>query len=134
MNQIGCLGDIIFAVNSDIVETASNATWSGSARYSEHRRHLGHALTEFTGLDPDKFSFDMTLMRELGVDVMKELVKIWTAEREGTPLPLVLGAKGYGKYRWVIRNHRVRMRNYDIAGNLSIATVSVNLLEYLKGG
>jgi len=130
--QIGCLGDIIFKVSDEIVETFSKMQWSGSAQYTKHKRHLYHAATEFTGLDPDTMSFQMTLTSELGVDVMKELVKIWTYERDGQTLPLVIGEKAYGKYRWTIESHKIDMNYYDAIGNLSGATVSVNLLEYLN--
>ncbi len=132
MAQIGCLGDIIFSVDSDKVETINNVQWNGSARYSTHQRHLTNALTEFTGIDPDTMSFDMHLSANLGVNVMEELVKIWTYERKGTSLPLAIGEKAYGKYRWTIKNHRIRMQHFDPKGNLLSATVSVNLLEYLN--
>ena len=65
---IGCLGDIIFQVSEKTVRTLDNMAWSGSARYAVHERHLSNALTEFTGLDPDKITFDITLCSELGVD------------------------------------------------------------------
>ncbi len=130
--QIGCLGDIIFSVDSDKVETINNIQWGGSARYSAHQRHLTHALTEFTGLDSDTMSFNMFLSSSLGVDVMKELVKIWTYEREGTALPLAIGEKGYGKYRWTIKSHKIKMQHFDAKGNLSGATVSISLLEYVS--
>lgn len=132
MAQIGCLGDIIFTVSSEQVETINSMIWSGSARYGTHKRHVSNALTEFTGLDPDTISFDITLSIYLGVDPMGELVKIWTYERAGTTLPLVIGEKSYGKYRWCIENHKIKMETYDKAGNLTGATVSVNLLEYLN--
>ena len=54
--QIGCLGDIVFKVSSDMVRTISNVTWSGSANYATHSRHMTDALTEFTGLDPDEIT------------------------------------------------------------------------------
>ena len=133
MAQIGCLGDIIFTVSSEQIETFKNMQWSGSARYSKHKRHLSNSLTEFTGVDPDAMSFDMTLSAYLGVDTMAELVKIWTYERKGQPLPLVIGEKAYGKYRWCIEDHKIKMEHYDKTGNLSGATVSVSLLEYLSG-
>jgi len=132
MAQIGCLGDIVFAVSSEQIETFKNMQWSGSVRYSTHKRHLSNALTEFTGIEPDTMSFEMTLSAYLGVDPMAELVKIWTYERKGQALPLVIGEKGYGKYRWCIENHKIKMETYDKAGNLTGATVSVNLLEYLN--
>ena len=132
MSQIGCLGDIVFRVSADVIETADRVIWSGSARYAEHRRHLGNALTEFTGVDADKFSFEITLMDELGADVMGELVKIWGYERKGTALPLVLGTKFYGKHRWSIINHRIAMKYFDPEGNLTGAAVSISLLEYVN--
>ena len=132
MAQIGCLGDIIFISSSDKVETFSNAQWSGSARHAVHQRHNYHALTEFTGLDPDRMSLDISLTDELGVDVMAELVKIWTYERGPVTLPLVIGEKAYGKYRWVIEKHKITMKYFNRDGNLKSAAVSLNLLEYLS--
>ena len=129
--QIGCLGDIPFIINSDKVLTPDNLVWSGSARYAEHQRHNYHALVEFTGLDTDKFTLDIKLASELGIDVMDELVKIWTYERTPKSVILILGDKTYGKYRWVIKSHRIRMRYFDPVGNLTAADVNLNLVEYL---
>ena len=38
--QIGTLGEVVFSVSDRVVETINNFTWSGSARYSTHQRHL----------------------------------------------------------------------------------------------
>jgi hypothetical protein len=132
MGQIGCLGDIAFIASSNLVETIQNMQWSGAARYAEHQRHKSNALTEFVGIAADTMSFDLTLSAYLGVKVMDELVKIWTYERKGISLPLVIGEKPYGKYRWVIKNHKIKMQYYDKSGNLTSATVNINLLEYLN--
>jgi len=130
--MIGCLGDIIFTVSSKRIMTPNNIQWSGSVRFAEHQRHLTNALTEFTGIDADKFAFRIKILAENGVDVMEELVKIWGHERKGTPLTLVFGSKAYGKHRWTVRNHRVTMEYFDSVGNLSGADVSLNLIEYLS--
>lgn len=130
--QVGVLGDIVFQVSSDMVKTFEKMQWSGSARYSQHNRHLTNALTEFTGIDPDTMSFDMELSEYLGVDVMPELVKIWVAERNGKPLSLVIGERPYGKYKWTIKSHKIKLKTYDRRGNMTGASVSVDLLEYLK--
>lgn len=132
MAQIGCLGDIIFSVSDDVIRTFSNATWSGSARYSTHNRHLNNALTEFTGVDPDKFTLEIKLFKVMGVEPMVELVKIWNHERAGRPLSLAIGQKPYGKFKWCIEDHKISFETYDTAGNLSGATVSLSLLEYLN--
>lgn len=83
MGMVGCLGDIVFTVSDRTIETINNVTWSGSARYATHQRHGTHALTEFTGLDPDKMTFDIVLSAYLGVDPIAEVVKLWNYERGG---------------------------------------------------
>ena len=83
--QIGTLGEVVFSVSDSVVETITSFTWSGSARYSTHQRHLTHALTEFTGLDPDGITFDIFVSAYLGVDPMTEVVKIWNYERHRRP-------------------------------------------------
>lgn len=137
MAVIGYLGKgaedgILFQVSADRLETLDNFSWSGSARYATHQRHSTHALTEFTGLDPDKISFDMQLLAELGVDPMAELVTLWDYLRQGDALQLVLGNHGYGKYRWVIDSLKIKGQYFDAAGDLYCAVVSVSLLEYLS--
>ena len=133
MAVIGCLGDIVFEVSEDTVRTLDNMVWSGSARYAVHERHLTHALTEFVGLDPDKITFDITLTAELGVDPITEVVKIWDIERSGKAVPLTIGTKGYGKYRWNVTKHEMKMTAHYINGDIHTATVSVSLQEYLGG-
>ena len=133
MAIVGCLGDVIFTVSRSVVRTLDNMTWSGSARYATHERHLTHALTEFTGLDPDKITFDILLSAELGVDPIAEVVKLWNIERSGRAVPLTVGTKGYGKYRWNILKHEMKMKTFYANGDVHTATVSVSLQEYLGG-
>lgn len=130
---VGYLGDIVFTVAADKIETFNNASWGGSASYGTHKRHNGTTLLEFVGSDADTFSFDIKLSAELGIDVMGEIKKILSAERKGAILRLVIGKKSYGRYRWVIKKHTVKMQYYDRRGNLTAAEVSLSLTEYIKG-
>lgn len=130
--QVGALGDVVFQVTDETIETVTNMTWSGAVRYGTHQRHLTDALTEFTGIDPDTITFDIYLSSHLGVTPMEEMVKIWDHERNGDILPLNLGSKGYGKYRWNIKSHKIKMETFDGRGNVTSATVSISLQEYLK--
>ncbi|NBK18417.1 phage tail protein [Anaerotruncus sp. 1XD42-93] len=132
MAMIGCLGDIAFTVSSSVVRTLDNFQWSGSARYAAHQRHLGRGLLEFTGVDPDKISFDMTLSTQLGASPAREISKIAKYESKGRTLPLTIGSKAYGTYRWVITGHSVKAKTFDRRGNLSVVVVSVNLQEYAR--
>ena len=38
-----------------------------------------------------------------------------------------------GKYRWSVLDHKMKMKTYDGRGNVTSATVSVSLQEYLRG-
>ena len=87
---------------------------------------------EFTGTDPDTFSFDMILSYYLGVDPSPEIDKLVTYEQEGQTVPLVIGSRTYGRFRWVVEKHSVKMETFGGDGRLLGATVSVNLLEYLR--
>ena len=129
--QIGTLGEIVFSVSDSVVETINNFVWSGSARYSIHQRHLTHALTEFTGLDPDGITFDIFVSAYLGVDPYAEIVKIWNYERGGTAVPLTIGTHAYGKYRWSIINHKMKAQTFDKRGDITSATISLTLQEYI---
>lgn len=130
---IGCLGGVVFRVSEETVCTLDDMVWSGSARYATHERHLTHALTEFVGLDPDKITFDITLCSDLGADPFTEAAKIWDIERSGRAVPLTIGTKAYGKYRWNIIKHEMRPKAHFINGDVHTATVSVSLQEYLGG-
>ena len=132
MAVVGCLGQMVFQVSQEVLETLDGLEWSGSARYAVHQRHNQNALTEFTGLDPDKITFSMFLSQALGVDVMGELVKLWNYERKGESVYLVLGEKCYGKCKWNLVSHKIQAKNYDKYGNLESAEVSVELQEYLR--
>lgn len=138
MALIGYLGKsaddgIQFVVSREVFRTPKNMKWSGSARYATHERHNTHALTEFTGLDPDRFSFDILLTAEMGLEPLKDVVKIWDYERDGEALGLVIGGKAYGKYRWNIVNHETKIEYTDKNGDMYAVEVSVELVEYLKG-
>lgn len=132
MAYIGCLGDIAFEVSTETVRTLDNFKWSGAAKWATHDRHKYHALTEYTGMEPDKISFSVYLSAYLGVWPLDEVVKIWKYEREGTPLALTIGDKAYGKYRWTITDHSYEPDGYDGEGNVMTANLTLNLLEYLR--
>ena len=130
--QIGCLGDILFQVSIRTVQTINNMTMSGGADIAEHKRHGMKALTEHTGSSPIKISFNMTLSADLGVDVEKEIDKIIAHTERGSTLPLVVGRKTYGQFRWQIQTYSVSYGAHDTRGNAVLATVTLNLIEYLR--
>lgn len=133
MATVGSLGDIVFQVSSETVHTIDNLVWSGSARYGSHQVHLGNTLSEYSGVDLDTITFDMYLSVYLGVKPMDDIAILFGYERNGTNVSLVVGDKVYGKYRWNVTSHKVKVETFDCAGNMTGVTVSVTLKEYTKG-
>jgi len=131
--QVGCLGDIAFEVSDKIIKTIKDVQWSGSVTIQTHARHLNNSLQEFVGIDPDGFTFSMTLSSYLGADVMGDLNKLWEYERAGKIVKFVIGTRTYGKYRWLIKKHKITMEHFDKQGNLSGVDVNITLIEYTKG-
>lgn len=129
---VGSLGNIVFSVSPDKVETFSGMKQSGSASYGKHKRHCGNTLLEFTGRNEDNISFSMVLAKQLGVDVEGEINKIASAEQSGETLKLVIGKKTVGRFRWVIESHSINMQYFDKSNELIMAEVSIKLSEYLK--
>lgn len=130
---IGCLGSIPFEVSSKEIKTIRDASWSGSASIQTHQRHLDNALQEFVGVDPDSFTFNIRISKYLGSDPIADVATIFEYERTGTAVPLVIGTKGYGKYRWLVKKHKTTLEHYDIAGDVVGVDLSITLTEYTKG-
>lgn len=128
---VGCLGDLIFEVSSDTVKTVSNFTESASTRYAIHQRHNNSACLEYVGMDPDQITFDIELSAYLGVSPQSQINILWNYIRSGLPVSLVLGATVYGKWRWVIKSHSIKLKHTDKYGTWTHCTVSVTLMEYL---
>lgn len=130
--QVGCLGTIAFSVSDSQIKTMNNVVWGGSSEYTVHRRHGTNSLTEFVGRNPDTINFDITLSAYFGVNPKTDIETLWGYVRNGTPVGLVIGEKGYGKYRWNVTSMQIKMEHFDSVGNLTQAVVSVELQEYLR--
>lgn len=130
---VGCLGTINFRVSADYVETVEKLQYSRAARYAVHQRHGTSALTEFVGYDPASVSIDVELDMTLGIaDVMREAGRFEEYMVKGQALPLVLGHKTYGEYRWTIQSCRIVPTHFNGAGDVISAKVTLSLTEYLR--
>lgn len=132
MAVIGALGDIVFSVSRDKVNTIDNVKWETGVRFAEHDRHLKIPLLEFTGNSADTISFSLYYSVFLGVNPMAEIVKILNAKRAGKAMRFVIGTKAYGHYKWVITKTSKDLERYDGKGNLLVAKVSITLKEYVN--
>ncbi len=123
---------MIFEVSESVIKTLRDASWSGSVTVQTHQRHLDNALTEFVGVNPDTFEFKIRVSQYLGVDPQEEIAKLFSYERNGTAVPLTIGTKAYGKYRWLITKHKTMFEYYNKDGGLASADITVSLTEYIK--
>ena len=132
MAVIGTLGDIVFSVSREEVKTFDSMKWDSTTKFTTHNRHLDDALLEFTGIDPESISFNMTFSVFLGVNPMLEIDRLLKSQRNGTVARLVIGGKAYGKHKWVITQTSKTLPQFDNQGNLLVAKVSVSLKSYAR--
>ncbi|MCC8080179.1 MAG: phage tail protein [Oscillospiraceae bacterium] len=132
MAQIGCLGDAVFVASRSKTLTVSSMTWSGSANISEHNLVGGNTLAEFTGNASEKMELQIIQSENVGVTPMDVLAKLWTYKRSGEAATLVLGDHAYGRYKWLIKDIKIKAKYFDGAGNITHATVTLSLVEYLN--
>lgn len=145
-NQIGYLGMVIFEVSESVIRTLSNFRWTASANYEEHQRHLKRPTLEFTGINSETITFDMELSKytlketseDGGTVLGKSPMKSWTKLRDymmhGTAVPLRIGNKSYGRYRWCVKSLEFLGGSTDNIGNWVTFKVSVTLISTEKKG
>lgn len=129
MAIVGCLGSVVFSVSRETVRTLNKLVRSGAARYATHQMHLGSDLPEYTGRQLERTTFDMTLTSELGVDPTSEAEHIAFLMQVGAVLPMVIGSRWYGC--WTITQYSMKEQAFSPGGDVSAATVSVSLQEYI---
>ncbi len=129
---VGSLGDVIFSVSSNKIETFSKFTRSSSASYGSFKPHGADELIEFVGNDADSISLKVTLSEILGVRVEEELEKMREYRRGGALLRFVIGKKQIGNYRWVITKMSDTSLRYGKDSEIITAEVSITLKEYNK--
>ena len=129
MGQIGTLGDIVFKVSRETIQTFEEMQIGSKVKYAKHERHLKKPILEFQSKDTDSGSFKMYLSAYLGVNPLKMQNKIDKYMNDGKILPLVLGGKKYGT-KWVITAHTKGYKTFDGKGNLLVAESTVTLEEY----
>lgn len=132
-STIGCLGEVAFYTKgSNEIQTFSDLTRTLSAKYSGHDRHGQRTLTEFTGVDTEKLTFNITLSAFLGVSPKKAMKQLENYLTSGEAVSFVLGKKTIGKYRWNITGLTETYQHMDNKGNVFTVDLKVTLQEYLK--
>lgn len=132
--QIGYLGKVLFIVSDTIIKTLSGFSLTESAKYVEHDRHLKTPRVEFTGVDAAKISFSMTLSQYTGASVWNDFKTLEGYMNGGIAVPLKIGSKSYGKYRWCIQSMTLKGNTTDGSGNWTSVDLSVSLISVEKKG
>ena len=131
--KIGSLGDIIFEVSDEIIQSINKMEYSGSANITTHALRLRKGQPEFTGTSPDQISITVRVSKILGADPADMIAKVQSYTDNGTILRLQVGKKTVGSYRWMINKYKITYEDYDRQGNLVDANVNLTLIEYPKG-
>ena len=129
---VGSLGDIVFEVSEEIMQSIEKLDLSGSANISIHSIRLRKGKPEFVGTDPEKITMSIRVSKLLGADPDAMIEKIRTYMSSAKILRLQMGKKTIGGYRWLINEYKVTHKDYDRFGNMIDASVSLTLIEYPK--
>jgi hypothetical protein len=129
---VGCLGDIVFRVNNRAVSTINNMLLTGTTRVAMHDIVGNKTKIEYIGSEARGISFEMTLCSDLGVNVDEEIKKIEKYAEVGKTLPLVIGKKMYGSYRWIILKYTIDYKLFNRAAQPQMVIVKITLAEYIK--
>ncbi len=132
MAKIGSFGDLVFSVSENTVRTFDGLSWKVSANYATHDRHIQRDVLEFLGPEPEEITFKMAFSVFHGVNPIDEVERLNQMCREGVAAHLIIGAKKYGSYKWVITSVSSEMNRFDNKGNCWGATASVTLKEYAE--
>lgn len=126
--MIGTFGPVTFTSSSSAVRTFSDFQRSRSYRFAKHEVLSGKPKLEGIAPELDSVSFNMRFDMALGVDPKSELAALEATLGEahflmvgGTPLGL-----------FVIEKMDEDWRRIDGAGRLLVASVSLQLTEYIE--
>ncbi|MBR6873017.1 MAG: phage tail protein [Ruminococcus sp.] len=127
--KIGQLGDILFEVSDQTIQTIRDMTWSGQASTGTHKLHLKKALTEFTGAEPETITFNMRVTKALSGDPKSVLNTLRNYIKNGKTVTLILSGSKQGT-SWLVTKFKATVKNYDKKGAISDIDFSITLTEY----
>ena len=129
--MIGALGNVVFVVSAETVRTFDKFERSSEGRWAKHEIHLQKPKSEFLGPDLDVITFEIRFDVAYGINPRKEMDELIALARSGESVPLVIGGKGIGVNKWVIKSQVQKWTHIDNRGNVLISSVELTLEEYI---
>lgn len=130
MAVIGAFGNIPFVVSAEILRTFEDFERKIEARWATHNLLNSKPKPEFVGPDLDTITFKMRFDVRYGINPRNEMDKLVNITNQGKALPLIIGGKSIGNYRWTIIKLGQFWKEIDNRGNLLIGTIDIELQEY----
>lgn len=130
--MIGALGDILFKVSAEDVNTFQDLSRSSSGRWAYHAIHMQKPKSEFLGPELDTISFTMQFEAGLGRNPRYDMEKLMKLTRKGEAVPLVIGGDPMGYYRWTVESTEQQYLRISSKGKVISGALSVTLKEYIK--
>lgn len=132
MAEIGNLGrSIVFSTSDAKILTFTDLKQTVSGRWATHERIQKKAQSEFLGADLRSITFKITLSAMHGVKPRKTLEIMEAMVENGTVEALVIGGVKVGANRWKMTSISETWDTIMNKGELSQATVSITLEEYV---
>lgn len=129
--MIGALGDVVFVVSADTIRTFEDFSRSTASRWAKHEIIGRKPKLEYIGPDTDTISFKMRFDVAYGMNPRKEMDALLELARSGKAVPLVIGGKGLGVNKWVVKSVTQNWVHVDNRGNVLVGVAEVTLEEYV---
>lgn len=130
--NLGALGDIAFRVSAyNDIYTFDELSVNASSRTAEHEIIGEKALTEYLGPGLQEISMKIKMCAQWGVNPINEVSKLIEYCESGKVHSFSVGGNKMGKNKWLIKSVAENVKNYDNAGNILSAEVSISLKEYV---
>jgi len=127
--KTGMLGDVTFEVTEATFRTIFNLSRSKKANYSTHKLVNTKGIVEFTGVDPEKITFEMHFSAWMGENPETWRKKLDRMLDKGKAVTFVLGTSPIGT-KWVIEDLNFTTELFWKDGTPGEYKTQITLKEY----
>ncbi|MDL2280314.1 phage tail protein [Selenomonadales bacterium OttesenSCG-928-I06] len=132
MGQIGSLGEIVFEVSGEKIQTFKDMKRSSSARVATHEILGQKPMLEFIGPGLEDITFNIKLSQSLGVDIDDSLEKLRSMRDEGKIEFFIVAGEPVTDNKWLVLSLSEATNYTDGTGKALSVDVDVALKEYVE--